>query len=241
VDIVYPLYLVIDASASMKMEVNGKTRIDLARQIPLALLRLYEEDNSIVSAVQVSIITFNSEAKCVLELGEIQRLRSLPLQFEAQSKTFFGKAFDEIYERINADYKRLSGANKFMKPTVVIVTDGGPNDEAGDRNSAFRRLVPIDKNTGRPDPNAFALWPQIIMLGIDAASEKALQLFSHRNETYYKADDAMSVDQQIAKIAKKVKDAVSSSMAEPETNPDEPWVDWLTENDDDAPSDLFDF
>jgi uncharacterized protein YegL len=121
-----------------------------------------------------------------------------------------------------------------MKPTVVIVTDGGPNDEAGDR-----RLVPIDKNTGKPDRSVFALWPQIIMLGIDAASEKALQLFSYRNETYYKADDAMSVDQQIAKIAKKVKDAVSTSMAEPETNPDEPWTDWL--KDDDEPTDLFDW
>lgn len=239
-DIVYPLYLVIDASASMNKEINGQKRIDLARQIPLALLNLYEEDNSIVSSVQVSVITFNTEAKCVMELGEIPKLRKLTLNFEAKSKTFFGKAFEEIYRRINIDFKRLSGSSQFMKPTVVIVTDGGPNDEAEDRNSAFRRLVPIDKATGKPDRASFAHWPQIIMLGIDAASQRALELYSFKNETFYKADDAVSVDMQLAKIAGKIKDAVSSSMAEPELNPDEPWMKFITD-DDDAASEIYDF
>jgi hypothetical protein len=238
-DIVYPLYLVIDASASMNKEINGHRRIDLARQIPLALLRLYEEDSSIVSSVQVSVITFNTEAKCVLELGEIPKLRNLALNFEAKSKTFFGKAFDEIYKRVNNDSARLSESSQFMKPTVVIVTDGGPNDAAEDRNSSFRRLVPIDKATGKPDGEAFALWPQIVMIGIDAADQRALELYSFMNEAFYKADDAFSVDMQLTKIAGKIKDAVSSSMAEPELNPDEPWMRFMA--DDDDASEIFDF
>jgi hypothetical protein len=59
------------------------------------------------------------------------------------------------------------------------------------------------------------------------------------NEAFYKADDAFSVDMQLTKIAGKIKDAVSSSMAEPELNPDEPWMKFMA--DDDDASEIFDF
>jgi hypothetical protein len=53
--VVYPLYLVIDNSESMNKAVDGQRRIDLARQIPLALLRLYEEDVSLVASVPLVV------------------------------------------------------------------------------------------------------------------------------------------------------------------------------------------
>lgn len=238
-DIIYPLYIVIDASASMNKEVNGKKRIDLAREIPLSLLRLYEEDNSLVSSVYVSVLTFNSEAKVIMELGEIPKLRKLPLNIHAESKTWFGKAFSELYAQINADYKRLSGSNKFMKPSVLMVTDGGPNDDQGERHAAFRTLIPVNKQTNKPDKNAFALWPQIIMLGIDVANEKVLQAYSFKNDHYFKASDALAIDEQIRAIAKQVKDAVSSTMAAPDiqTDEEEPWLKFLNSGMDDEDDD----
>jgi uncharacterized protein YegL len=238
-DIIYPLYIVIDASLSMNKEVNGKRRIDLAREIPLSLLRLYEEDNSLVSSVYVSVLTFNTEVKVLSELGEIPKLLKLPKEITAESKTYFGQVFSTLYERINADFERLSGANKFMKPSVLMVTDGGPNDDKDERHAAFRKLIPVSKQTNKPDRTIFPLWPQIIMLGIDVANETVLQAYSFKNNHYYKASDALAIDEQIRAIARQVKDAVSSTMAAPDiqTDDQEPWLRFLgkaTDDDDDS-------
>jgi uncharacterized protein YegL len=232
-DIVYPLYIVIDASASMNKEANGQKRIDLVRDLPLILLRLYEEDNSLVSSVQVAVATFNTEVNLIQKLGEIPKLRKLPLNFEAKSKTYFGEVFKSLLSIIDSDYKRLSGTSTFMKPTVVIFTDGGPNDDPTERNSAFRRLVPVNHLTNKPDKNLNPLWPQIVMFGIDVVNEKVLQAYSHKNTDYYKASDSISIEDQFRAIANKLKDSVTSSVNEPVMDPEEPWFGIVGDDDDD--------
>ncbi len=225
-DIIYPLYIVIDASLSMNKEIIDKKRIDLAREIPLSLLKLYEEDPSLVSSVYVSVLTFNTQAKVIMELGEIPRLRKLPKNIPAEARTHFGAIFGKLYDQINADFARLSGANKFMKPTVLMVTDGGPNDDKEERHAAFRLLLPVEKATNRLDKKANKLWPQILMFGIDVANENVLKAYSYQNDHYYKASDTLAIDEQIRDIAQKVKDAVSSTMYYPDiqTDQNEPWL-----------------
>lgn len=232
-DIVYPLYLVIDASKSMNVEIEGKKRIDLARSIPEHLLKLYEEDNSLVSSVQVSLITFNTEATCILELGEIPKLRSMSKAFEAKSKTYYGKAFGKVFERINADYARLSKTTQFMKPAVVFVTDGRPNDEIEERNAAYGRLVPLRKADKSVDLNVFPSSPQIFMLGIGAADMQVLEAYASKKQYAHKASDAMGVDEQIRTIADKIKGSVSGSLADPQMDPEEDWMKDLFDSDDD--------
>jgi uncharacterized protein YegL len=244
-DIVYPLYIVIDASLSMTKEINDKKRIDLARQIPLSLLRLYEEDPSLVSSVYVSVLTFNTEAKVIMELGEIPRLRKLPKNITAEGRTHFGTVFSKLYDQIKADYLRLSGANKFMKPTVLMVTDGGPNDDKDERHAAFRKLLPVDKLTNKFDKKANKLWPQILMFGIDVANENVLKAYSYENNHYYKASDVLAVDDQIQDVAQKVKDAVSSTFTEPDIQTDQtaPWIRFIkrgTDHQDEDPVEPFD-
>lgn len=240
-DIVYPLYIVIDASLSMDKDIGGKKRIDSAKEIPLALLKLYEEDPSLVSSVYVSVLTFNTEVKVICELGEIPKLRSLAKQtIVAESRTHFGKVFSKLYDQIKSDYDRLSGANKFMKPAVLIVTDGGPNDDKDERHAAFRKLLPVDKQTNKLDKEANKLWPQIFMFGIDAANENVLKAYSYKNTHYYKASDALEVDEQIKDIALKIKDAVTSTFSDPKIQMDalEPWKKFIEKGldgkDDDA-------
>jgi uncharacterized protein YegL len=229
-DIIYPLYIVIDASLSMGKEIGGKKRIDLAKEIPLSLLKLYEEDPSLVSSVYVSVLTFNTEVKVISELGEIPKLRNLAKQeIVAESRTHFGKVFSKLYDQIKSDYDRLSGANKFMKPAVIIVTDGGPNDDKDERHAAFRKLLPVDKLTNKLDKKANKLWPQIFMFGIDAANENVLKAYSYKNTHYYKATDALDVDEQIQEIARKVKDAVTTTFSNPTIQTDalEPWKQFI--------------
>lgn len=232
--VVYPLYLVIDNSSSMNKEVEGQRRIDIAREIPLALLQLYEEDNSLVSAVQVSVITFNTQARCVMELGEISKLRELP-NFDAKSKTYFSVAFRELRERISADYERLSGERLFMKPAVVMVTDGRPNDDAKERTSSFRQLVPIGKYEHLEANERTAPSPQLFMLGIDVAHPEVLEAYASDSALARKVDGDMSVVEQIRWIALGIQMSVSSSMADPVMKPDEDWLKWFEGDEDDDP------
>jgi hypothetical protein len=232
--IVYPLYLVIDSSSSMNKEVEGQRRIDLAREIPLALLKLYEDDNSLVSSVQVSVITFNTEARCMIELGEISNLRELP-SFEAKSKTFFSAAFRELRARISEDYARLSGDRVFMKPAVVMVTDGRPNDDASERTSSFRQLVPMEKYGPGSSMAGDVPIPQRFMLGIDVAHPEVLEAYASDPALARKVDGALSVGEQIRWIAKLIQGSVSTSMANPVLKPDEDWLRWFETEDDDDP------
>ncbi len=227
--VIYPLYIVVDNSDSMNKEIKGQRRIDLARQIPLALLRLYEEDVSLVKSLQVAFLTFNSTVNVVLPLGPIPALRELPSSLEAKSKTYFGKVFDKIYELIVADHAALDSQSKFMRPTVVLVTDGLPNDPPEERNQAFRRLVPLSKHTSEPDKTKFLLTPDIVMMGIAAAVPEVLEKYSTRPEGILMAASD-TVDEQIRLLAASLKDTVATSLANPVLDPNQPWLNFISDD-----------
>jgi hypothetical protein len=227
--VVYPLYLVIDNSESMNKAVDGQRRIDLARQIPLALLRLYEEDVSLVASVHVAVSTFNSSVEVILPLGPIPELRNLPKSLEAKSKTFFGRVFDKLYEQIIEDHAAYGNDARFMRPTVALVTDGLPNDLPEERNSAYRRLVPLDKHSSSPDKSKFLLTPDILMLGIASAVPEVLEKYATRPENVRKLESA-SVDDQIRSLALALKKSVATSMADPVLDPSRPWLDFVSDD-----------
>lgn len=227
--VVYPLYVVIDNSDSMNREVDGQRRIDLARQIPLALLRLYEEDVSLVASVHVAVLTFNSSVEVVKPLGPIPELRDLPPSLEAKSKTFFGKVFDKLYEQIVLDHEAYGLETKFMRPTVVLLTDGLPNDLPEERNFSYRRLVPLDKHSSNPDKTKFLLTPVIFMLGIASAVPEVLEKYATRPENAVMLE-AISVDRQIAALAQGLKKSVATSMADPVLDPSRPWLDFVSDD-----------
>jgi hypothetical protein len=227
--VVYPLYVVIDNSDSMNREVEGQRRIDLARQIPLALLRLYEEDVSLVASVHVAVLTFNSSVKVVKPLGPIPELRDLPTSLEARSKTYFGKVFDKLYELIIQDHESHGPDTKFMRPTVVLLTDGLPNDLPEERNFSYRRLVPLDKNSSSPDKTKFLLTPDLFMFGIASAVPEVLEKYATRPENALMLE-ASSVDRQIVALAQGLKKSVATSMADPVLDPSRPWLDFISDD-----------
>jgi uncharacterized protein YegL len=202
------VYFAIDNSASMKKEFEGERRIDLARQIPLSLLKLYEDDNSLLSNLLVGVTTFNTEASSILPLGEITQLRDLPIDLEAKGDTHFGTVFKELHNQIQSDFERLSGQGIKLKPAVFFITDGRPNDEIQIRHEAYVKLRPSLSSKQRPP-----IEPQIIMCGIDIVKLEILERYASKPNYVLKADENLSIAMQIQMIVNSISRSVSASMA----------------------------
>jgi hypothetical protein len=223
---VYPLYLVIDTSKSMNKPEAGVRRIDLAHRIMTSLWELYAENPSIVSLLQVSVITFNTEAKTALKLSPITNLIDVP-PFTAESNTHFKVAFDKIKEQIELDYERMATAFTFMRPAVLMITDGDPNDALEQRDFAFRRLVPIDKNTGSIDFKKSPLAPQVIMFGTAESHETTLAAYSTAENPglpWFRAKPNIASKDQMAQIAQAIKNSIARSTRKQQLNSKQPWV-----------------
>ena len=242
--VIYPIYVVIDSSKSMNKEYKGRRRIDYALDIPKALLKAYEARPTLIHAVQISVIVFNTSADTILELGEISKLRNLP-EVEARSKTYYGKAFEELYLRISQDSSRLSRSNVFMKPAVLFITDGRPNDPMSERQESFSKLVPIgDKNVAKSvDLKKFPQSPRIMMFGIDIVDLEILKGYASRDNLAFHTDLTASMDAQMEAISTYLVKTVGASMANnPPTSPDQEWWSELIQfmdGDDDDDDDYF--
>jgi len=224
---IYPLYLVIDNSASMQNEVDGVTLSELAMEIPLAILKLYETDPSLVSALRVGVISFNIEANTILPLNPIPKLRTLPHTLNPGYRTYFSKVFDELAVQIRSDYESLSSSYKVMKPAVLIVTDGIPSDPPEVRKNSYEKLGL--KLGGAEDTSLFPTPPQIIVLGVGEADLAKILIYdntslSHQNKIR-QAKNFQEVSDHLKAIALWLQTHVSSSLADPKMDEKAPWLD----------------
>lgn len=216
----------IDNSASMRKEVDGVTYSELAMEIPLAILKLYETETSLVSALRVSVLEFNRDARTILPLSPIPKLRSLPNSLNPGYNTNFSKVFEELALRIRSDFETLSSANLFMKPAVLIVTDGIPSDPPSVREQAFETLGL--KLSGEESKVFFPAPPQIIVLGVGEADMEKIGIYdttslSNQNRIR-RAKDFQEVSDHLKEIALWLQTHISSSLAEPKMEPDVPWL-----------------
>jgi uncharacterized protein YegL len=224
--VIYPLYIVLDASGSMGELAGDKTRIEIALEVPSALLRLYEDQSDIVENLMVCVLTFNTEVAELLPLSRLPRLRDLPSKVETRAKTFISSVFRDLSRRIPMDVEKYSTSSKVMKPAVIIITDGiaSPADIVEDRNSAWNALVPVNKNDGKVSEKIFNRVPQIIMIGVDTAKQDFLELYSTRQEYAMKIEGSLGIEDQLKLIVSAIKDSVANSMVNPTLNPDEDWL-----------------
>lgn len=149
---IFPVYVVIDFSESMKRPVdsNGKrTRIDVAKDIIPTLLESMKKDASVAESLRVRVIGFNQSIIFCTELFDYYELNPWyereKSSFESKCnwQTWYGSVFDKLYECINNDVNSIAGEEKgYYRPLVYFLTDGIPEGEnSADREKKYQKLV----------------------------------------------------------------------------------------------------
>ena len=162
-DTIFPVYVVIDFSGSMAIRVDGnagKQRIDIASDIIPTLLKSMEKSASVAESLRVRVIGFNAGIVFCTELMDYEDLSAW---YERDKKNFasrcaenlctwYGSAFDKLYECINDDVSSIvQNKKEFMRPLVYFITDGKPEKEDdNEREKQYKKLVSNPISRRRP-------------------------------------------------------------------------------------------
>ena len=149
---IFPAYVVIDFSGTMKLSVDSndeRKRIDVAKDIIPSLLKSMKTDASVAESLRVRVIGFNSGVIFCTELFDYYELERWYEKeknlFEAKCdwQTWYGSAFDKLYECINKDVENFTREGKgYYRPLVYFLTDGKPEGEdATNRDKKYQVLV----------------------------------------------------------------------------------------------------
>lgn len=155
-----PTYVVLDVSTSMR---------DYELLLNESLIRVLDtlfKKPRISEFIQLSILTFSTEPNVVLRMTELRGLQRIP-KITCGGATNFGKVFDLLHERIDADLPLLQRSGfDVLRPIVFLFTDGAPTDRPqGSWRQAHSRLT---------DPD-WAPHPHILCYGFDQAVESILR------------------------------------------------------------------
>jgi uncharacterized protein YegL len=152
---VLPILTICDDSGSM----NGD-RIQAANEIIPALVAECLKDERINSMTRIALMKFGSGADMVLPWLKGEDVTSIPTLNADSGSTEYGAAFRLAKSEIVTVVRQLKqDGHKVLKPLICFVTDGGANDNGGERANAFAELT---------DPG-FLPRPNILMIGVGEA------------------------------------------------------------------------
>lgn len=115
-----PVLLLLDASGSMSG--NMPTLNAAVRE----MLASFAEEEKMETCIKVAVITFDSVATVVHEFTPASSLLSQWVDLEAGGMTALGAALREAKQMIEDKQRTPSRA---YRPTVVLISDGYPNDD----------------------------------------------------------------------------------------------------------------
>ena len=131
-----PVVLLLDTSGSM----NGDA-IEELRGGLMQFLRETSDDETASMSVELEVITFGGNAEIAAAFAPVNVINDNPPSLEATGSTPMGEALTladrELKERRRL-YKR-KGISSY-KPWVILMTDGGPNDDWEAPAQAMRAL-----------------------------------------------------------------------------------------------------
>ena len=114
-----PVILLLDTSGSM----NG-IKMDSLNDAVHEMLKTFQDEEDIRAEVHLSIITFGGSASIYADLKPVNKF--VYKRLSANGNTPMGSAFS-ICQRMLEDKDIIPG--RAYAPTVVLVSDGQPNDE----------------------------------------------------------------------------------------------------------------
>lgn len=158
-----PICLCLDTSGSMGAIVEGETvrtgrtvyedgktwnivtgGISRLNKLQEGIEQFYEairEDEMAVYSAEISVVTFDSQAQCLLDFANIDRQQEIP-KLHAQGDTAMGEGVNlalDLLEKRKQEYKD-SGVD-YYQPWLVLMTDGIPNGEASELERAIDRTT----------------------------------------------------------------------------------------------------
>jgi uncharacterized protein YegL len=174
---VFPFYLCLDVSASMR----GEPIEGVNRQLP-ALRAAIGEDPAIAEVIRFGIVTFSDVARTVLPLCDLSMVEAVP-PVSPEGRTSYGAAFDHLRKTIEADYQRSrTGGDRWYRPAVVFISDGQPTDDPEVWRAAHARLM---------DPS-WKRRPNVLAFGFGSAEADVLAEVTGRkpNRAFIAAEGA---------------------------------------------------
>ncbi|AIN94656.1 VWA domain-containing protein [Treponema putidum] len=118
---------------------GGETRISALLDGIKCFFSSIRNDEIALYSAEICIVTFNDTAKCILDFENIERQNDI-LELEASGNTAMGEGVNlalDLLELRKREYKD-KGIDSY-KPWLVLMTDGVPNGDENELNSAIER------------------------------------------------------------------------------------------------------
>jgi len=118
---------------------GGSTRLqELQKGVQLFFDAIREDEVAVYSA-EICIVTFDNEAKCVLDFANIERQPEMPV-LSTNGDTHMGEGVNmalDLLQRRTDEYR--SAGVDYYQPWLVLMTDGVPNGDPAELERAVRR------------------------------------------------------------------------------------------------------
>lgn len=131
-----PVCLCLDVSGSMR----GEAIKELNEGVSLFYKAIQEDETALYSA-EICIVTFGSEAKCVVDFAGLS-LQNQPPELKTEGMTRMGEAINlslDLLDKRKEEY-RDKGVD-YYQPWLVIMTDGKPNGDEKKLTEAINRTI----------------------------------------------------------------------------------------------------
>ncbi len=122
------------------VEGGGESRLQAMRAGVDAFYNALRADDDARDAAEVSLVTFDTQARCIQDFGWLDRLEAVPT-FTAQGDTHMGEGVNlalDLLDQRKQEYKD-KGVDYFQ-PWLVLMTDGVPNGNPAELERAIQRV-----------------------------------------------------------------------------------------------------